>query len=71
MSVIRVTELLSTSPTSWEDAISNGLTRATKTIRNVKGIDVLGWKAEVQGDKIVEYRVRLKVAFQVEDGQGA
>lgn len=70
MSVIRVTELLATSPTSWEDAVNNGLERATKTIRNVRGIDVLGWKAEVQKEKIVEYRVSLKVAFEVEDGPG-
>jgi flavin-binding protein dodecin len=67
MTVIRVTELLATSPTSWEDAVNNGLERATKTIRNVRGIDVLGWKAEVQNEKIVEYRVRMKVAFEVED----
>ncbi|HVX02402.1 MAG TPA: dodecin family protein [Nitrososphaera sp.] len=69
MSVIRVTELLATSQNGWEDAVNNGLTRATKTIRNVKGIDVLGWKAEVQNGKIIEYRVRMKVAFEVEDGQ--
>ncbi|HEU4984703.1 MAG TPA: dodecin family protein [Nitrososphaera sp.] len=71
MSVIRVTELLATSPTSWEDAVENGLERATKTIRNVKGIDVRGWKAEVQNEKIVEYRVLLKVAFEVEGGPEA
>ena len=66
MSVIRVTELLATSQTSWEDAIKIGLERATQTIRNVRGIDVLGWKAEVKNEKIVEYRVSLKVAFEVE-----
>ncbi|AIF85127.1 hypothetical protein NTE_03093 [Candidatus Nitrososphaera evergladensis SR1] len=71
MSVIRVTEILATSPTSWEDAVNNGLERATKTIRNVKGIDVLGWKAEIQNEKIVEYRVSMKVAFEVEDGPGS
>lgn len=71
MTVVRVTELLATSPTSWEDAVNEGLERATKTIRNVRGIDVLGWKAEVQNEKIVEYRVRMKVAFEVEDGPGA
>ncbi|AIC16719.1 dodecin family protein [Nitrososphaera viennensis] len=71
MSVIRVTEILATSPTSWEDAVDNGLERATKTIRNVKGIDVRGWKAEVQNAKIVEYRVVLKVAFEVEDVPGS
>lgn len=69
MSVIRVTELLATSQNGWEDAVNIGLSRATQTIRNVKGIDVLGWKAEVKDGKIVEYRVRLKVAFEVEGTQ--
>jgi hypothetical protein len=67
MSVIRVSEMLATSPESWEDAVGNGLARANKTIRHVRGIDVLGWKAEVKDEKIVEYRVHLKVAFEVED----
>lgn len=66
MSVVRVTEILATSPTSWEDAVNNGLERASRTIRHVRGIDVLGWKAEVKDEKIIEYRVHLKVAFEVE-----
>jgi flavin-binding protein dodecin len=66
MSVIRVTELLATSQTGWEDAVKSGLERASKTIRHIKGIDILSWKAEVDNDKIVEYRVSMKVAFEVE-----
>jgi flavin-binding protein dodecin len=60
--------LLATSPTSWQDAVESGLSRATKTIRNIKGIDILNWKAEIQNEKIVEYRVRMNVAFEVEEG---
>jgi dodecin len=64
--VLKVTDLISTSDKSWQDAIDKGLERASKTIRNIKGIDVKNWKAEVQNGKIVEYRTVMKIAFEVE-----
>lgn len=48
MPVLRVTEIVATSEKSWQDAVENGLERADKTIRNIRGIDVVGWKAEVK-----------------------
>ncbi len=66
MTVIRVTEVIGTSQTSWQDAIEKALERTNKTVRNVKGIDVTDWKAEVQNGKIIEYRAVMKVAFEVE-----
>jgi flavin-binding protein dodecin len=42
------------------------LKRASKTVRNIRGIDVVGQKAIVRNGKIVEYRVVLKLAFGVE-----
>ena len=65
--VLKVTDLISTSDRSWQDAIEKGLERASKTIRNIKGIDVTSWKAEVENGKIVEYRVVTKIAFEVEE----
>ena len=64
--VLKVSDLISTSDKSWQDAIEKGLERASKTIRNIKGIDVTSWKAEVQNGKIVEYRIVMKIAFEVE-----
>ena len=64
--VLKVTDLISTSDKSWQDAIDKGLERASKTIRNIKGIDVKNWKAEVQNGKIVQYRTVMKMAFEVE-----
>jgi len=64
--VLKVSDLISTSDKSWQDAIDRGLERASKTIRNIKGIDVTSWKAEVQNGKIVEYRTVMKIAFEVE-----
>jgi flavin-binding protein dodecin len=65
--VLKVSDLISTSDKSWQDAIEKGLERASKTIRNIKGIDVTSWKAEVENGKIVEYRAVMKIAFEVEE----
>ena len=66
MVVLRITSLMGTSETSWQDAVDKALERANKTIRNIRGIDVTNWKAEVKDGKIVEYRAVMKVAFEVE-----
>lgn len=66
MAVLRVTEIVATSEKSWQDAIENGLERADKTIRNIRGIDVTSWKAEVKEGTIKEYRAVIKIAFEVE-----
>jgi flavin-binding protein dodecin len=65
--VLKVSDLISTSDRSWQDAVEKGLERASKTIRNIKGIDVTSWKAEVANGKIVEYRAVMKIAFEVEE----
>jgi flavin-binding protein dodecin len=49
-----------------QDAVEKGLECASKTIRNIKGIDITNWKAEVQNGKITEYRAVMKIAFEVE-----
>jgi dodecin len=64
--VLKVSDLISTSDKSWQDAVEKGLERASKTIRNIKGIDVTSWKAKVANGKIVEYRTVMKIAFEVE-----
>jgi flavin-binding protein dodecin len=61
MSVARVTEIISSSKKSFEDAIEKGIARAAKTLKNVEGAWVKGQK--VKNGKIAEYRVDLKVTF--------
>jgi flavin-binding protein dodecin len=63
MTVARVTEIISSSEKSFKDAIENGVDRACKTLQNVKGAWVQDQKVVVDNDKIVEYRVTLKVTF--------
>jgi flavin-binding protein dodecin len=67
MAVARVTEISSTSPKSFEDAIQQGVARATKTLRNVKGAWIKEQRVDVDGDRIVLYQVNLMVTFVLDD----
>ncbi len=62
----KVVELVGTSERGFEDAINEAVRRSAKTLRNVRGIDVVGQKALVKNGKVVEYRVNLKLSFGVE-----
>ncbi len=68
MTVARVTEIIASSPESFEDAVRQGLKRASKTLKNVKGAWVEGQKVicDSQGH-ILEFRVILKVTFVLEN----
>jgi flavin-binding protein dodecin len=63
--VVKVVELIGTSPNSWEDAVAGALKRASKTIRGITGVDVVSFNGVVRGGKIVEYRANVKIAFEV------
>lgn len=67
MSVARTTEISSTSSKSFEDAIHQGIARATKTLRNVKGAWVKDQTVVIDGGKISEYKVHMLVTFALDD----
>ena len=67
MSVVKIVELVGCSDRSWQDAVDNAVRRAAKTIRNIRGVDVLGWTGKVKDGKIVEYRANVKISFIVEE----
>ena len=67
MAVARVTEITASSPKSIEAAIRDGLKKASRTLRGVTGIEVDSIKARVEKGKILEYRVSLRVSYQVGD----
>lgn len=67
MSVARVTEISSTSPVSFEDAMKSGIDRANKTLRNVKGAWVKEQQVEVKDGEISSYRVNMLVTFVLDD----
>ncbi|MBB36721.1 MAG: hypothetical protein CME88_06240 [Hirschia sp.] len=66
MAVARVTEIIASSKTSFDDAIQKGVKRATKTLKNVSGAWVQDQKVVVEKDEIVEFRVTMKVTFVLE-----
>jgi len=67
MSVAKVTEIIASSPKSFEDAVEKGIARADKTLKNVRGAWVAGQKVIVEKGKIQEYRVTLRVTFVLQD----
>lgn len=67
MSVARVTEISSTSPTSFEDAIKQGIKRATETLRHVEGAWVKQMNVRLRDGEIVDYKVNMNVTFVLED----
>ncbi len=67
MAVARVTEIISGSKKSFQDAIENGIERANKTLKNVEGAWVKDQSVILDDGKIKEYRVVLKVTFILKD----
>ena len=67
MAVARVTEISSTSEKSFEDAIQQGVLRATKTLRNVRSAWVKEQRVDIKNDKVAEYQVNLMVTFVLDD----
>ena len=65
--VARVTTITSRSESSFEDAVSEGVARAAKTLRNVSGAWVKEQKVEVSGGAITAWQVTLEVTFVLED----
>ena len=64
--LVKATEVLSQSETSWEDAAKNALAEAKKTLRNIRSIYVKEFEAKVENDEIVEYRINAKISFDIE-----
>jgi flavin-binding protein dodecin len=67
--VVRVIELVGVSDKSWSDAAQQAVARASSTLRNITGLDVLHSSAVVRDGKIAEYHVNVKVAFVIEPAQ--
>jgi len=71
MSVARVTEISSTSDRSFEDAIKQGISRASKTLRNVKGAWIKEQQIDIEGENITRYRVNMLVTFVLDDASSS
>jgi dodecin len=67
MAVAKVTEITASSPKGFEDAIQAGITRASKTLQQIRGAWVKDMKVEVDNGRVTEYRIRMKVTFVLKD----
>jgi hypothetical protein len=67
MSIAKVTEVISSSKIGIEDAVKQGVARASKTLNNIQGVWVSDIKCSVDGEEITEWRCTLKVTFVLND----
>lgn len=65
MGVLKVIEVLSNSNKSWEDATQKAVKHASKTVKNIRSIYVQDQSATISGDSVDEFRVNLKITFEV------
>ena len=66
MGVIIIREMVGTSPRSWSDAARMAVATASKTVRNIRTIEVVRQTAKIEDGDIVEYQVELKIGFEYE-----
>ena len=67
MTIARITEVISTSTISFDDAIKKGIERAARTLDNVDGAWVQGQKVTVENGSISQFEVTLKITFVLND----
>jgi len=67
MAVATVTKITAASAKSFDDAVKEGLQRASKTLRGITGLHVVEQKASVKSGKIAEYRVTMELTFILEN----
>ncbi|WP_372751526.1 dodecin family protein [Labilibaculum sp.] len=67
MTILKVLEVMSSSPKSWEDATKNAVKTAAKTVKEIRSVYVQDMSAVVSKNDITEYRVNVKITFQLLD----
>jgi len=63
--ISKLTEVIGSSPHSFEDAVQQSLHRANRSLAGIRVLEVLGKKAVVEDGKIVNYEVRMNVVFEL------
>jgi len=67
-SIYRVTEVIGTSPTSWEEAAKNAVETAAKTLRDLRVGEVEKLDVTIEDGKVTNYRARVAISFKYETG---
>lgn len=68
-SVYKITEIIGTSTTSWEDAARNAVETASKTLRDLRVAEIVKLDLVVENGKVVAYRARVSLSFKYETGK--
>ena len=66
MAVLKVIEILSNSEKSWEDATKKGVKHASKSLKNIRSVYVKDQSASVKDGEVTDFRVNLKITFEVD-----
>lgn len=69
MAVLNTIELEGVSAVSWRDAAQEALAEASRTLRNIRRMDILGTSAVVGDGDITEYRTQVRLVFEVESAR--
>lgn len=67
MNSAKIIELVGSSTVSWEDAVHNAVRDASRTIENIRGVEVYNLTANIDNGQIVGYKANVKLAFGVND----
>ncbi|MBP6979058.1 MAG: dodecin family protein [Bacteroidales bacterium] len=65
MAILKVIEVLASSPTSWEDATKEAVKIASKTVKEIRSVYIQEMSVVIKNNKITEYRVNAKITFEV------
>lgn len=67
MGVVKVIEVIASSDTSFDDAVQNAVTEASKSVDNIESVYVKEMNANVENNEVVSYAVNAKVSFKVNE----
>ncbi len=65
MSIVKVIEVIAHSDKSFDDAVQNAVTEASKTVKNIRSVNVKNMNGKVENNKVVSYGVNAKISFEI------
>lgn len=68
--IYRIAEVVGTSSTGVDDAIRNAVTRASRTLRNLDWFEMVEVRGHVEGDRVADWQVTVKIGFRLEENEG-
>lgn len=66
MAIVKIIEVIASSPNSFDEATQNALAEASKSVKNIKSIYIKEMNANVENNKIVSFGVNAKISFEVD-----